>query len=122
MRHEYPAKLLRLHLSENDRYLGKPLYEAMIAECRERKIAGATVFRGLEGYGESAELHRAHMVRRDQPIVITIVDTAENLERLIPVLEGMMDTGTLAVSDVQVVRVQQTGADQASLPRGSIMK
>jgi PII-like signaling protein len=102
----YPARLLRIHISEGDRFKGKPLYEAIVAKCRELKIAGATVFRGLEGYGESAEMHRSHLARHDQPILISIVDSAENLGRLIPVVEEMMDTGLIAVSDVQVVRVQ----------------
>ena len=86
---------------------GKPLYEAIVAKCRELKIAGATVLRGLEGYGESAELHRSHLARHDQPIVVSIVDTAENLDRLVPMVEDLMDTGLIAVSDVQVIRVQK---------------
>ncbi len=107
MRQDYPARLLRIHVSEGDRYQGKPLYEAIVTRCRELKIAGATVFRGLEGYGESAEMHRSHLARHDQPILISIVDTAENLDRLIPVVEEMMDTGLIAVSEVQVTRVQK---------------
>ena len=107
MQPEYPAKLLRIHISEADRFQGKPLYEAIVARCRELKIAGATVFRGLEGYGESAELHKSHLARHDQPIVIAIVDTDDNLRRLVPVVEEMMDTGLMAVSDVRVVRVQK---------------
>ena len=103
----YPAKLLRVHISEGDRFEGQSLYEAIVAKCRELKIAGATVFRGLEGYGETAEMHRAHLVGHDQPIVISIVDTAEKLGALIPVVEAMMDTGVIAVSDVQAVRVQK---------------
>ena len=102
-----PGRLLRIHISESDRYEGKPLFEAIVAKCRELKIAGATVFRGLEGYGESADLHRAHLVRHNQPIVITIVDTAENLERLVAEVEKMMDTGVLAASDVEMIRVQK---------------
>jgi hypothetical protein len=107
MQPDYPARLLRIHISEGDRFQGKPLYEAIVARCRELKIAGATVFRGLEGYGESAEMHRSHLARHDQPIMISIVDTAENLSRLVPVVEQMMDTGLMAVSDVRVVRVQK---------------
>jgi PII-like signaling protein len=103
----YPARLLRIHISEGDRFQGKPLYEAIVAKCREWKIAGATVFRGLEGYGESAEMHRPHLARHDQPIVITIVDTADKLSALVPVVEEMMDTGLMAVSEVRVVRVQK---------------
>jgi hypothetical protein len=107
MQQSYPARLLRVHISEGDRFQGKPLYEAIVAKCREMKIAGATVLRGLEGYGESAEMHKSHLARHDQPILISIVDTADNLDRLVPVLEELMDTGLIAMSDVQVVRVQK---------------
>ena len=110
MQPEYPAKLLRIHISEADRFQGKPLYEAIVATCRELKIAGATVFRGLEGYGESAEMHKSHLARHDQPILISIVDTEDNLRRLVPVVEEMMDTGLMAVSDVRVVRVRKKGS------------
>lgn len=105
-----PAKLLRIHISESDRSGGRPLYEAIVAKCRELKIAGATVFRGLEGYGETAEMHQAHLVRHDQPLVITIVDSAENLARLLPVVEEMMDTGLLAMSEARAIRVQKKAA------------
>lgn len=107
MQQGYPARLLRIHISEGDRFQGKPLYEVIVAKCRELKIAGATVFRGLEGYGESAEMHKSHLARHDQPILISIVDTGENLSRLVPVVEELMDTGLIAVSDVKVVRVQK---------------
>jgi PII-like signaling protein len=107
MQQSQPARLLRIHISESDRYNGKPLYEAIVAKCREMKIAGATVFRGVEGYGETAEVHKSHMVHHDQPILISIVDTAENLDRLVPIVEDLMDTGLIAVSEVQVIRVQK---------------
>jgi len=101
------AKLLRLPFGESDQYNGKPLYEVIVNRCKELKIAGATVFRGLEGYGETAEIHRHHLVRKDQPIVVTIVDTAENLGRLIPEVEEMMDTGMIATSDVDYMRIEK---------------
>jgi PII-like signaling protein len=110
MNRKYPAKLLRIHISESDRFGGKPLYEAIVAKCRELRIAGATVFRGLEGYGDTAELHRSHLVRHDRPILITVVDSAENLETLARTVEEMMDTGLIAVSDVEVIRVQKKEA------------
>lgn len=103
------AKILRLHFCENDKYNGKPLHEAIMAKCRDMKIAGATVFRGLEGYGEAAEIHRHHLVTHDQPIIIVIVDSADNIERLKPVVEDMIHTGITAVSDVQVIRIQRSG-------------
>jgi PII-like signaling protein len=107
MRTVKKAKLLRLHFGESDQYKGKPLYEAIVNRCKELQIAGATVFRGLEGYGETAEIHRHHLIGKDQPIVVTIVDTAENLARLIPEVEDMMDTGMIATSDVDYMRIEK---------------
>jgi len=107
MRALQAAKILRIHISESDRFEGKPLYEAIVAKCRELKIAGATVFLGLEGYGETAEMHKAHLVHSDRPVVITIIDTAESIERPVPVAAEMMDTGLLAVSEVQMIRVEK---------------
>ena len=107
MRTVKKAKILRLHFNESGRYQGKPLYEAIVNRCKELKIAGATVFRGLEGFGETAEIHRHHLIKKDQPIVVTIVDTPENLGRLIPELEDMMDTGMIATSDVDYVRIEK---------------
>ena len=103
-----PAKLLRIHCSEGDRYKGGPLHEAIVDKCRELKIAGATVLRGLQGFGESAEIHRAHLLANDQPIVITVVDSEQSVERLIPLIEEMMDTGMIAVSDVTALRIQKS--------------
>jgi len=111
MRTVKKAKLLRLHFGESDQYNGKPLYEAIVNRCKELKIAGATVFRGLEGYGETAEIHRHRLTRKDQPIVVTIVDTPENLARLIPEVEEMMDTGMIATSEVDYMRIEKPPAD-----------
>ena len=106
------AEILRIHISESDRYQGKPLYEAIVAKCRDLHIAGATVFTGLEGYGETAELHKAHLVHSHRPILISIVDTAENIRRLIPAIEPMLDTGLMATSPVQMIRVQKNTAPE----------
>ena len=108
MKTSQPAKLLRCHFSEQDRYQGRPFYEVIVKTCRDLGIAGATVFRGLEGYGESAEIHRSHLLTHDLPIVVTIVDTQANIQRLLPILEGMMDKGLIAMSDVEVIRVQKS--------------
>ena len=105
-----PAEILRIHISESDRYQGKPLYEGIVAKCRELKIAGATVFCGVEGYGETAEMHRARLVGNDRPIVITIVDTADNIQRVVPVVAEMIDTGLMATSPVQMIRLQKKPA------------
>ena len=105
-----PAKLMRLHFSESHRYRGKPLYQAIVEKCLELKIAGTTVLRGFEGYGEKAQIHRTHLFTHELPIVVTIVDSAENIERLAPIVEEMMETGLIAVSDVQIKRIQKGNA------------
>jgi hypothetical protein len=64
MQQGQPARLMRIHISESDRFGDRPLYEAIVARCREMNIAGATVLRGLEGYGETAEMHKSHLTRR----------------------------------------------------------
>ena len=111
-----PGEILRVQNSEMDRDQGKPLYEAIIARCREMNIAGATVFRGIEGYGETAEMHRAHLVHSDRPIIITIVDTAANIQRLVPVIADMMDTGLLATSPVEMIRIEKRSAPKQESP------
>ena len=114
MQARHPAKLLRIHFSERDKYEGKRLYEAVVQKCRDLSIAGATVFRGLEGYGESAEIHRHHLVTHDQPIVVTIIDSEENIRRLLPVVEEMVDTGLIAMSDVEAARIAKNTAGPKS--------
>jgi hypothetical protein len=74
MQPRQPGKILRLHLSEQDKYDGQPLYEAIIGKCQELGLSSATVFRGLEGYGESAAIHRHHLLGHDAPIVVSIID------------------------------------------------
>jgi uncharacterized protein len=100
-----PAKLLRLYVTEHDQYGGKPLYEAIVHRCRELNVAGVTVFRALEGFGETAELHHKHLFQSDQPIVITIVENSEKAHQILPELEAMMNSGMIAVTDVEVTLV-----------------
>lgn len=101
-----PAKLLRLHFSEEDTYNGSPLYEAIVKKCQELGMSGVTVFRGMEGYGESTEIHRKHILAHDLPIVATIVESADNISRLMPEIEQMIDTGVIAISNVEIIRIE----------------
>jgi len=100
-----PSKLLRLYVNEQDRYAGKPLYEAIVDRCRELRLSGATVFRALEGFGETAELHHAHVLRSDLPIVITIIERSEKIAAALPLLEEMMHSGLVALTDVEVTYI-----------------
>jgi uncharacterized protein len=105
------AKMLRIHFGEDDKWQQKPLYEAIVAKCRELDIAGATVFRGFEGYGASSLIHKRHLLRSsDRPIMVSVIDTEEKIRTLIPALDEMVDEGLIAMSDVEVIRyVHQEG-------------
>ncbi len=105
------AKMLRIHFGEDDKWQGKPLYEAIVNRCRELDIAGATVFRGIEGYGASSLIHKHHMLRSsDRPIMVSVIDTEDKIGILIPALDEMVDEGLIAMSEVEVIRyVHQEG-------------
>jgi PII-like signaling protein len=111
MKLEGSAKMLCIHFGEDDKWHDRPLYEAIVAKCRELDIAGATVFRGIEGYGASALIHKAHLLRSsDRPITVSVIDTAQNIQKLLPVLDEMVDDGLIAMSEVEVIRyVHQEG-------------
>lgn len=112
MKLEGKAKMLRLYFGENDKRGGKPLYQAVVEKCRELDIAGATVYRGIEGYGASTLIRRRHLLSfsSDAPIMVSIVDSGEKIQKLIPALDEMVDEGLIAVSDVEVIKyVHQDG-------------
>lgn len=112
MKLEGKAKLLRIHFGEDDKCNGKPLYEVIVHKCRELDIAGATVFRGIEGYGASTLVRRAHLLSfsSDMPVMISIIDTEEKLRDLLPFLDEVVSEGLIAMSDVEVIKyVHQEG-------------
>jgi len=111
MKLEGKAKMLRIHFGEDDKWHEKPLYEAIVTKCRELDIAGATVFRGIEGYGASTLIHKSHLLRSsDPPIMVSVIDTEEKIRQLIPVLDEMVNEGLIAMSEVEVTRyVHQDG-------------
>ena len=106
MKEEFQARMLRIHFGEGDKWQGKPLHEAILAKCMELGIAGATVLRGIEGYGSSTRIrHSSHWkFSSDAPIMLTIVDNEEQLSRLIPHLDAMVEEGLIVMSDVEVIR------------------
>ena len=111
MKLEGKAKMLWIHFGEDDKWNDKPLYRAIVEKCRELDIAGASVYRGIEGYGASTLIHKAHLLRSsDRPIMVSVVDTQENVSKLLPVLDQMVDDGLIAMSDVEVIKyVHQDG-------------
>ncbi|NUQ63868.1 MAG: DUF190 domain-containing protein [Pirellulales bacterium] len=99
------AELLRVFIGESDRYGGKPLYEAIVLEARSRGMAGATVLRGLMGFGAHSRLHTAKILRlsEDLPIVVEIVDTPEKIADLLPKLDEMIAEGLVTLERVRVI-------------------
>lgn len=106
MKEQFPARMLRIHFGESDKWQGKPLHEAIVALCSEMGIAGVMVYRGIEGYGSSTRIrHSSHWTfSKDAPIMLSIVDTQEQIERLIPHLDAMVNEGLVAMSRVEVIR------------------
>jgi PII-like signaling protein len=100
------AHLLRIFLGEDDRYQGKPLYEAIVLKAREMHLAGATVLRGPMGFGHSSRLHTAKVLRlsEDLPIVIEIVDSEEKVRAFIDATEEMMGSGLVTLERVTVLQ------------------
>lgn len=104
MDNEADKKLLRIFVGEADNYEGRPLYQAIMETLRKEGVAGATVFRGLEGFGKSSLLHTANLLRMstDLPLLIECVDTADRIEEIMPVLDEMIGDGLVTTQDVEV--------------------
>jgi len=110
------AKMIRIHFGEDDRWHGRPLHEAIIEEARRQDLAGATAYRGIEGYGASTRIHRKHLfTSSDLPIMVAIIDTADKIDRFLPTVKAMVSAGGLIViSDVEVIRY--THREKAETP------
>ncbi len=97
-------KLLRIFIGEADTYEGRPLYQAIMETLREEGVAGATVLRGVEGFGKSSLLHTSNLLRMsgDLPLLIECIDTADKIEEILPTLDEMMEDGLVTLQDVDV--------------------
>jgi PII-like signaling protein len=97
--------LLRVFIGESDTWHGRPLYEEIVKLVRERGLAGATVLRGIEGFGADSRIHTSRILRlsEDLPVVIEIVDQAERVNEVLPVLDEMIGEGLITLEKVQVV-------------------
>jgi len=101
--------LLRIFFGEDDRYERLPLYEAIVLKAREMHLAGATVLRGILGFGKSSHMHTARVLRisMDLPIVIEIVDAREKIDTFLPHLGLMMGGGLVTLERARVIRSRQ---------------
>jgi PII-like signaling protein len=101
------AKLMRIFLGEADRWHEEPLYDAIVKQLRMMEIAGATVYRGIDGYGAKGHSHKKSFFHtsRDLPVMISVIDSEEKLSQAAAAVESMLEDGLIAISDVDVVRL-----------------
>ncbi len=106
MKLEGKAKMLRAIISEDDEWEGEPLYEAIVKRLILSDIAGATVYKAIAGYGPHKRYHRKKTLAAhgELPILITIMDTEENINKVLPILDDMVQEGIVVVSDVNVIK------------------
>lgn len=103
--------LLRIFIGESDSYKGRPLYEQIVLKARELNLAGATVTRGVMGFGADSRMHTAKILRlsEDLPIIIEVVDTEEKLQMLLPFLDDTVEEGLITLEKVRVVKYRHSG-------------
>ncbi|HTS70598.1 MAG TPA: DUF190 domain-containing protein [Terriglobia bacterium] len=104
-RFEGDRTLMRIHIGESDKWHGKPLYEAIIQLIRQEGFSGATVLRGVGGYGPSSHYHTDKILRlsQDLPIIIEVVEYSERIEKLLPRLDDMVDGGMITLEKAHVI-------------------
>ena len=114
MRLDGAGLLARIYIGESDTWHGRPLYEAIVHMLRERGLAGATVLRGIEGFGAKQHLHTTRILSlsQDLPILIEIVDQEDRLRAVLPELDAMVADGLITLERVQVI-AYRAKSDQA---------
>jgi PII-like signaling protein len=112
------AVLLRILIGDGDRFDGKPLYEAIVLKAREHGLAGATVLRGPMGFGHSSQVHTAKILRLSEnlPVVVEIIDTKEQIDCFLPMLDEMMTGGLVSLEEVRILRYGSDRKEAASSP------
>jgi uncharacterized protein len=106
MRNPQEGCLLRIFVGESDRHGHHPLYEAIVLRAREAGLAGATVLRGVMGFGKNSILHTAKILRlsEDLPMVVEIVDSVEKIEKFLPLLDEMISDGLVTIQKVNMIQ------------------
>jgi PII-like signaling protein len=105
MKIEGQGLLVRMYIGESDHWHGKPLYQAIVELLRERGLAGATVLRGIEGFGAKAHLHTTRLLRlsEDLPVLIEVVDQEDRIRAILPALDSMVGDGLITLEKVEVI-------------------
>jgi uncharacterized protein len=114
VKQEGSGKLLRIFVGESDRWGHQPLYTAIVEAARKAGLSGATVFKGIEGYGGHSVVHAARVfdLSSDLPVLIEIVDSEERIREFLPQLDGMVKEGLLTLETVEVI-AYRAGAPKA---------
>lgn len=104
------GQLLRVFIGESDKHEGVPLFEWIVKKARESGLAGATVVRGIEGFGAQSRLHTAKILRlsSDLPVIIEIVDTNAKIEKFLPLIDGVIKEGLVTLEEVRI-RLYRSG-------------
>jgi len=100
------AKRLRIYIGESDRWKGRSLFQAIVEKAKELEVAGATVFRGLMGFGAHSRIHTASIVAlsTDLPILVEVIDSEEYINKLLPYLDEMLEQGMMTIDDIEVIK------------------
>jgi len=110
--------LLRIFIGESDRWHHHSLYEAIVLKARELHLAGATVVRGMMGFGAASRLHTSKILRlsEDLPLIVEIVDSEEKINELLPHLDEMVQEGLLTLEKVRVIKYRGTPKGDKGAP------
>jgi uncharacterized protein len=111
MKIEGEGQLLRIFIGESDHWEGRPLHEAIVLAAREQGLAGATVLRGLEGFGASSRIHTVKVLRlsEDLPMIIEIVDRPDRIAAFLPILDKMVTEGMITLEKVNILVYRHNG-------------
>ena len=106
------GQLLRIFIGESDTHEGRPLYEAIVLKAREMHMAGATVLRGIMGFGAASHLHTAKILRlsEDMPMIIEIVDNKTNIDLMLPFLDEVVKEGLMTLENVRIMKYRHGGS------------
>jgi uncharacterized protein len=114
--------LMRVHIGERDKYKGKPLYAAIVELLRAQHYAGATVYRGIMGFGASSTVHsdRIEVLSMDLPIIVECIETAERIDAILPVLDGMIGGGLITLERANVIMYRPHSPGDADEPHAPV--
>jgi PII-like signaling protein len=106
VRIEGKARIMRIYIGESDQWKDMPLHEALIRAMRANDLAGATVYRGILGYGAHRRVHKEKplLLSRDNSIMLSVVDTEEKLQSFLPIVDQMVQEGLVVLSDVDIIK------------------